>query len=638
MLALVVDEGTHAAPLVAGDDDLARPQRTRLHENGGDGAATAIELGFDDDTFRGAVRVGLEVEDFGLQQDRFQELVEVRAVLGRDFHVERFTAHGFDEDLVLEQLRADTLDVCGRLVDLVDRHDDRDACRLGVVDGLDRLRHHAVVGRDHQDRDIRRLCAAGTHRGERCVAGGVDEGDLVAVLLDLVGADMLCDAAGFASDNVGMPDGVEQRGLAVVDVAHDGHDRRTRFQIALVVGNVEDTFLDVGFGDALDGMAEFAGDEFGQVGVDQIAGLHHLAFLHQVLDDVDGAFGHALRQFLNGDGLRQHDLARNLLARLLHHGALELLLATAHGRERAAALCAVLVGRGGRQRQLALAAAVVGLRAGRHLGGLRTGDLAAVDGRTAARALVAVVIGFVAATAGNRRYRRRTGRLRAGFGSGGGNGRLCHRLRDGLFHGGSGRGGLGGAALGLFLLADEACLFLGLAAGFLFHLAAGLVLGALARFGGVADLCFGKRAATGLDLIGGKLVQHHADTRAALLMLLRRRARVLLHGARLLRFGLALLHGRDGRHRPLVFRAVDAALAGLDHDGLRPATTHVLAHGSLLNPRGLQAQGLLASHADRLVVFVVGHSVPFLRSGPDAYHQTPSFNCVPMRFRPAECR
>ena len=112
------------------------------------------------------------------------------------------------------------------LVHLVDGHDDRNAGRLGVLDGFDGLRHDAVIGRHHQDRDIGRLGAAGTHGGERLVARGVEEGDLLAVLFDLIGADMLGDAAGFAGDHVGLADGVEQRGLAVVDVAHDGHDRR----------------------------------------------------------------------------------------------------------------------------------------------------------------------------------------------------------------------------------------------------------------------------------------------------------------------------------------------------------------------------------------------------------------------------
>ena len=50
----------------------------------------------------------------------------------------------------------------------------------------------------------------------------------------LVGADVLGDAAELAGDHVGLADRVQQLGLAVVDVAHDGHDRRTRHQRGLV--------------------------------------------------------------------------------------------------------------------------------------------------------------------------------------------------------------------------------------------------------------------------------------------------------------------------------------------------------------------------------------------------------------------
>jgi hypothetical protein len=66
------------------------------------------------------------------------------------------------------------------LVDLVDRHHQRHAGRLGVVDGFDGLRHHAVVGRHHQDDDVGGLGAARTHGGERLVARGVEEGDHAA--------------------------------------------------------------------------------------------------------------------------------------------------------------------------------------------------------------------------------------------------------------------------------------------------------------------------------------------------------------------------------------------------------------------------------------------------------------------------
>ena len=69
-------------------------------------------------------------------------------------------------------------------------------------------------------------------------------------LLDLVGADMLGDAAGLAGDDIGLADRVEQRRLAVVDVAHDGDHRRPRHQILDRVGGGEQARLDVGLGDA----------------------------------------------------------------------------------------------------------------------------------------------------------------------------------------------------------------------------------------------------------------------------------------------------------------------------------------------------------------------------------------------------
>jgi hypothetical protein len=57
------------------------------------------------------------------------------------------------------------------------------------------------------------------------VAGGVEEGDLAPVVLDLVRADVLRDAAGLAGGDVRLADRVEERGLAVVDMAEDDNDR-----------------------------------------------------------------------------------------------------------------------------------------------------------------------------------------------------------------------------------------------------------------------------------------------------------------------------------------------------------------------------------------------------------------------------
>ena len=55
------------------------------------------------------------------------------------------------------------------------------------------------------------------------MARGIQEGDGLAVHLDLVSADVLGDAAGLAGGHIGVADIVQQGGLAVVDVTHDHH-------------------------------------------------------------------------------------------------------------------------------------------------------------------------------------------------------------------------------------------------------------------------------------------------------------------------------------------------------------------------------------------------------------------------------
>ena len=158
------------------------------------------------------------------------------------------------------------------------------------------------------------------------------------VRLDLIGADMLGDAARLAGNDIGLADGIEQRGLAVVDMAHDGDDGRARLEL-LVRHRCRPIrpFDHVGFGDALDLVAHFLGDDLRGIGVDHVVDRVHLALLHQELDDVDGALGHAVGEFLDGDRLGDRDFAHDLLRR--HLEALRLLLqalgAAAEGGDRA---------------------------------------------------------------------------------------------------------------------------------------------------------------------------------------------------------------------------------------------------------------------------------------------------------------
>ena len=222
-------------------------QRAALNEGGANGAAAALELGLDDDAFRRTVGVRLELKHLGLQRDGLEQPVEAGLLQGRDLDLERIATEALHHDLVAEQFGAHALRVGALLVDLVDGDDHRHLRRLGVIDGLNRLRLDAVVGGNHQHDDIRHLGASLAHGGERLVAWRVDEGDLLAGRRHhLIGADMLGDASGFLAHHVGRADGVEQRGLAVIDVAHDGHHRRAGLHVLGNILGADEAFFHVG--------------------------------------------------------------------------------------------------------------------------------------------------------------------------------------------------------------------------------------------------------------------------------------------------------------------------------------------------------------------------------------------------------
>ena len=116
---------------------------------------------------------------------------------------------------------------------------------------------------------------------------------LVAVDLgrDLVGTDVLGDATGLLVDDVGVAQRVEELGLAVVDVTHDGHDRRTDDEVALValvlteleVEGLEQLAVLVLGRDDLDDVVELLAEQLERLVVDRLGRGHHLAEREQHL-------------------------------------------------------------------------------------------------------------------------------------------------------------------------------------------------------------------------------------------------------------------------------------------------------------------------------------------------------------------
>ena len=118
----------------------------------------------------------------------------------------------------------------------------------------------------------------------------------------------LGDAAGFARRHLAGADGVEQGGLAVVDVAHDGDHGRAPELLADRFGTFLGVDLHVLFeGHDIGQVAEFPGDLLGQFGVQGLVdGGEHAPVQqlgHHVLGRAVALFG----QFLHRDAFGQHD-------------------------------------------------------------------------------------------------------------------------------------------------------------------------------------------------------------------------------------------------------------------------------------------------------------------------------------------
>ena len=193
-------------------------------------------------------------------------------------------------------------------VDLVDRNDDGHVRRAGVVDRLQRLRHQAVVRGNHEHDDVGDGGALRPHLGKRFVAGGVDENNALAVFFDVIGADGLGDAAGFAVGHVGRADRIEQRCFAVIDMAHHGNDGGANLDVLGGFDLIEieqRLFLERQFGG---GGAEEAGDFFDAVEIERLVDGRKPAFLDQHFDDLVGLDAQLFRQFLNRGAVGGEDL------------------------------------------------------------------------------------------------------------------------------------------------------------------------------------------------------------------------------------------------------------------------------------------------------------------------------------------
>ncbi len=216
--------------------DVANFQRAVLHEHCGHISASFVKTRLNYRTHRKTVGVGLQVEKLCLKQHFLHKFVHTDAFLGRYVLALVFAAPFLHKIVHVGELFLDFVGICSGLVNLVDGKHHRHSGRRSMVDGLYCLRHHIVVGSYYDDCKVSNLGTSGTHGGECLMARSVEECYAAPVRqFHVICAYMLRYATCLAGNNIGFSDIVEKRGLAMVDMSHDCHNRRTRQEIFLAV-------------------------------------------------------------------------------------------------------------------------------------------------------------------------------------------------------------------------------------------------------------------------------------------------------------------------------------------------------------------------------------------------------------------
>ena len=181
----------------------------------------------------GPVRGGAQLLQLGDQVHHLQEVIETLMGGRRHRHGHHIAAVVLDHHLMLRELLPQAVRVGAGQVNLVHGDQERGLGSPEVRNRFHGLGLYTVVGSHDQDRQVGNGRAARAQRRERLVARRVEERDRPAVVLDLIGADVLRDAPGFTRSDLGLAQGVEDGGLAVIHVPHHGYDRRPRREVRI---------------------------------------------------------------------------------------------------------------------------------------------------------------------------------------------------------------------------------------------------------------------------------------------------------------------------------------------------------------------------------------------------------------------
>ena len=114
---------------------------------------------------------------------------------------------------------------------------------------------------------------------------------------------MLGNAARLAGGDFRRADEIQERGLAVIHVAHHGDDRGTRLLLTGLARHALQFVLDLVLAHDFGRVAHLLSDENGRLRLDRLIDGRHDPQIHEDFDDFGRLDRHLLRKLGNGDRL-----------------------------------------------------------------------------------------------------------------------------------------------------------------------------------------------------------------------------------------------------------------------------------------------------------------------------------------------
>ncbi len=177
---------------------------------------------------------------------------------------------------MLQQRRFDLHRIRTRQVNFINSDHNRHFRSLRMADSFHCLRHNTVIGSHHQNNDIGYFSTTGTHFGKCHVSRGINESNFIAVRREnLISTDVLGNTAGLTRHNISFAQSIQQRGLTVVNVSHNRHNRCTRQQLIRGIFCPFNRIFDITVSHAFELMPQFLNHNLCRIGINRLVNGSH---------------------------------------------------------------------------------------------------------------------------------------------------------------------------------------------------------------------------------------------------------------------------------------------------------------------------------------------------------------------------